>query len=69
MNKQKKANKEEKMSDFRTKLTFKLHDITVTKEELVTPEIMKAFLNEKISPQQSVLSYRIDICFNGYKLQ
>ena len=69
MNKQKKANKEEKMSDFRTKLTFKLHAITVTKEELVTPEIMKAFLNEKISPQQSVLSYRIDICLNGYKLQ
>ena len=57
------------MSDFRTKLAFKLHDITVTKEELVTPEIMKAFLNEKISPRQSILSYRIDICFNGYKLQ
>ena len=40
---------------FRCKLGFRLHDITMSKEESVTTEIMKAFSNEKILPQHSVL--------------
>ena len=40
---------------FRCQLGFRLHDITMSKEESVTTEIMKAFSNEKILPQHSVL--------------
>ena len=38
------------MDDFRRKLGFKLHDITMNKEESVTTKILKAFSNESILP-------------------
>ena len=63
----KKTNKEE-MGDFTTKLGFKLHDITMNKEESVAAKIIKAFPNEKTSPQHSVLSYHIDLYFTEHKL-
>ena len=40
----------------------------MTKEQSVTPKLMKAFLNEKISQQHSVLSYQIDLYFPEHKL-
>ena len=36
-----------KKDDFRSKLGFKLHDITMSKEESVTTKIIKSFSNEK----------------------
>ena len=56
------------MAGFRTKLGFKLHDITMNKEESVTSKIMKAFPNEKILLLHSVLSYPIDLYFTEHKL-
>ena len=39
-----------KKDDFRSKLGFRLHDITMSKEESVTTKIIKAFSKEKILP-------------------
>ena len=44
----------EKVKEFRSKLGFKQHDITLTKEQSVTPKIMKSFSNEEILPQHDV---------------
>ena len=63
---EKKA-KKKNTSDFRYKLGFKLHDIIMCKEESVT-KIIKAFSNEKILLQHSVLSYQIDFQFSEHKL-
>ena len=40
----------------------------MTTEQSVTPKIMKAFSNEKISPQQDVLGKNIDLYFTEYRL-
>ena len=59
---------EKKIHDFRCKLGFTLHDITMSKEESVTIKIIKTFSNEKILPQNSVLAYQIDLNFLEHKL-
>ena len=55
-------------NDFRFKLGFNLHDITMSKEESVTIKIMKVFPNEKILLQHSVLNYQIGLYFSEDKL-
>ena len=40
----------------------------MSKEESVTTKIIKTFSNEKLLPQQSVLSYQIDLHFSKHKL-
>ena len=50
-----------KALEFRSKLGFKQHDIVLSKEQSMTPKIMKTFSNEKTLPQYSVLSYIIDL--------
>ena len=57
-----------KIDDFRLKLGFTLHDITMSKEESVTMKIIKTFLNKKILPQYTVLDYQIDLFFLEHKL-
>ena len=57
-----------KIDDFRSKLAFKLHDITMNKEESVTEKTVRAFSDESILTQHSVLSYQIDLYFPKYKL-
>ena len=59
---------EKKIHDFRCKLGFTLHDITMSKEESVTIKIIKTFSNQKILPQNSVLAYQIDLNFLEHKL-
>ena len=60
--KKEEAKKKKKYKDdFRSKLGFRLHDITMSKEESVTTKITKAFSTEKILPQHSILSYQIDL--------
>ena len=39
-----------KIDSFRSKLGFKLHDITMSKEKSVTTKIIKIFSNEKTLP-------------------
>ena len=56
-----------KIDNFRCKLGFKLHDIIICKEESVT-KIMKAFSNEKILLQNSVLNYQIVLYFSKHNL-
>ena len=58
----------EKIDDFRSKLGFRLYDITMIKEESVRAKIIKAFSNEKTLPQYSVLSYQTDLYFPEHKL-
>ena len=60
---------ENKIDNFRRKLGFRSHDITMSKEESVTTKIIKTFSNEKILPQHSVLSYQIDLYFPEHKLE
>ena len=64
----KKEGVKKKIDDFRCKLGFKLHDITMSKEESVTIKIIKAFSNEKILLQHHVLNYQIDLYFPEHKL-
>ena len=57
-----KGRGKKKIDDFRSKLGFKLHNITMSKEESVTKKNkIKALSNEKTPPQHSVLSYQIDL--------
>ena len=55
-----KGRGEKKIDDFSGKLRFRLHDITMNKEESVTSKIIKALSNEQTPPQHSVLSYQTD---------
>ena len=59
---------ENKIDNFRRKLGFRSHDITMSKEESVTTKIIKTFSNEQILPQHFVLSYQIDLYFPKHKL-
>ena len=59
---------EKKIDDFRCKLGFRLHYITMSKEESVTTKIIKTFSNKKILPQHSVLGYQIHLYFPKHKL-
>ena len=56
------------INNFRCKLGFKLHDLKMCKEELVTIKIIKVFPNDKILLQHSVLNYQIDLYFFEHKL-
>ena len=64
----KKKNGPEKIHDFRCKLGFMLHGITMSKEELVTIKITKTFSNEKVLPEYSILDNQIDLYFLEHKL-
>ena len=48
---------------FSSKLGFKQHDKTLTKEQQVTTKIIKLFSNERILQQNSVSSYEIHLYF------
>ena len=65
---EKRRGEKKEIDDFRCKLGFKLHDITMSKEESVTIKIIKAFSNEKILLQHPVLNYQIDLYFPEHKL-
>ena len=64
----KKEGVKKKIDDFRCKLGFRLHYITMSKEESVTTKIIKTFSNKKILPQHSVLGYQIHLYFPKHKL-
>ena len=53
---------------FKRNLGFKLHDVINTKEQSVINSIKDAFEGENMQTQYSVLSYRIDLYFDKYKL-
>ena len=57
-----------KVIEFISKLGFKQHDITMSKEQSVTTKTIKLFPNEKILLQHSVLRYKIDFHFSKHKL-
>ena len=57
-----------KIDDFRCKLGFRLHGITMSREESVTIRIIKTFSNKRILPQHFVLSYQTDLHFPKQKL-
>ena len=59
---------EKKVHDFRIKLGFKLHDITMNKVKSATAIKVKAFSNGSLLPQYSVLSYQINLFFPKHKL-
>ena len=59
---------EKKIGNFRSKVGFRLHDITMSKEESVTTKIIKTFSNKKILPEHSILSYQIDLYIPKHKL-
>ena len=63
-----KGRSEKKRDNLRSRLGFRLHDITMSKEEPVTKKVIKGFSNEQILPQHSVLSYQIDLYFPKHKL-
>ena len=60
--------KKKKIDDFSGKLGFRLHDITMSKEESITTKVIKTFSKEKIPPQHSVLSCQTDLYFPRHKL-
>ena len=53
---------------FRSKLGYKKHDITLSKEQSVESKIKKLFSNESILLQHSVLGYKIHLYFPEQKL-
>ena len=57
-----------KIDDSRSTLRFRLHDITISKEESVITKMIIAFSNKKTLPQHSVLSYQIDLYLPEHKL-
>ena len=63
-----KGRGEKKIDDFQSQLGFKLHDLTMSKEESVTTKIIKAFPNDEILLQHKVLDYFIDLYFPDHKL-
>ena len=54
--------------EFRSKLGFKQHDITLSKELSEISKTIKLFSNEKILLKHSVLGYKIDLYFPEHKL-
>ena len=53
---------------FRTRLGFKRYDVILTKEQSVLTKIMSSFEGENMQTQYKVLSYRINLYFQDYKL-
>ena len=58
----------EKKDEFRSKLGFKLHNITMSQEESIIKKIMKTFPNEEMSLQHNALHFFIDLYFPEHRL-
>ena len=56
-----------KSIEFKNRLGFNQHDITLTKEQSVLKSVMDAFEGENMQTQYSVLGYRINPRFHEYK--
>ena len=50
------------------KLGFKLHDVIITKEQIIINSIKDTFEGENMQTQYSVLGYKVDLYFHEYKL-
>ena len=57
-----------KSIEFKSKLGFNQHDITLNKEQLILRSIMDTFEGENMQTQYAVLGHRIDLYFHEYKL-
>ena len=53
---------------FRTSLGFKQHDVILTKKLSVITKIRSLFEGENMQTRNSVIGYRIHLCFNEHKL-
>ena len=53
---------------FRTSLGFKQHDVILTKKLPVMTKIRSLFEGENMQKRNSVIGYRIHLCFNEHKL-
>ena len=53
---------------FRAKIGFTQYGIELEKESSVLESIMETFEGENMETQYSVLTYRVDLYFHGYKL-
>ena len=49
-------------------LGFNLHDVIITKEQIVLRSIKDAFEGEDMQTQYTVIGYRIDLYFHKHKL-
>ena len=58
----------DKSCSLKKKKRFKLHDVMNTKEQAIINSIKDTFEGENMQTQYSVLGYRIDLYFHGYKL-
>ena len=52
---------------FTTRSGFKQYDVTLTKEQSVLTKILTSFEWENIQTQYSIVGYRTDLYFHGYK--
>ena len=57
-----------KSIEFKSKLGFNQHDITLNKEQLILRSIMDTFEGENMQTQYAVLGHRTDLYFHEYKL-
>ena len=53
---------------FRKRLGFKQYDVILTKEQSVITKIMSSFEGENMQTQYKILSYKIDLYLDEYKL-
>ena len=53
---------------FRKRLGFKQYDVILTKEQSVITKIMSLFEGENMQTQYKILSYKIDLYLDEYKL-
>ena len=53
---------------FRKRLGFKQYDVIFTKEQSVITKIMSLFEGENMQTQYKILSYKIDLYLDEYKL-
>ena len=56
-------------TEFRSKVGFNRHDMTLSKEQSVLKSIMNAFEGENMQTQNSALSYRIDLYFQKLAIE
>ena len=54
--------------EFKTRLGFNQHDLTMVKEQSVLTKIIKVFASEETLSKHSILSYKIDLYLPEYKL-
>ena len=53
---------------FRKRLGFKQYDVILTKEQSVITKIMSSFEGENMQTQYKILSYKIDLYLDEYRL-